>query len=116
MHRNVGAGGDGKSQADKKCNVVSAQCDRERDRQRADGDRGRASDEELFGFVALAVAHEIKPDVVCERRRRGDRQAGDDRENRCKGDGGDEGGEQRPAEIPCQQAARRDCCWSTGTM
>ena len=82
----------------------------------AEHDCRRARDAHLFVVGRVAAADHVDEDVVRERARAGQRQAGDDRKDRRKRDRGDEAEERRAAEELGRQRRRHVAAGSTFAM
>ena len=74
--------------------VLSLREDADHDRERADGERADARRANLFSLRCMLALDDADPDVVRHRRGGREHQTGDDRDDRCKRDGGDEGEEE----------------------
>ena len=72
----------------------------------ADHHRGDPGDLDLRVRRRLAALDDVRVDVVRERRRRRDRQAGDHREDRGERDRGDQAQQHRPAQFEREQRRR----------
>ena len=104
QRREVGAGRHGERQADHERDVQALAADHgDRDRDRADRERGDLRDPDLLGLGVAPAPDDVRPDVVRDGARRRDHQAGHHRQDRRERDAGDDRLEELAAEVVGEQ-------------
>ncbi len=102
----VRAGRDRKRQADHVRDVLALERQAEADRDHSEHDGRDPRHAQLFMWRRLPSPHDVDPQVVRQRRRAGQREAGNDREDRRKRHGRDEAEKHSPADDLGQQGRR----------
>ncbi|MPM29630.1 hypothetical protein SDC9_76170 [bioreactor metagenome] len=105
--RQVRRGGEREGQRHQEGDVLPVRDDTTDDRDQADDDRGDPGDAQLLAGLRRALLDHRVVDVMGERRRRGDGQAGDDREDRRERHTGDQRHQDGAAQLVRQGRSGR---------